>query len=108
MKRSVFALSGVALAMALLVASAAGARPGFHSVGFATACTSQVQVGDPYACSIRILNTVDESADTLRVTSLSARVEPAHGSVASGEIQRDRYRVVVLADHDQRLRIDAR
>jgi len=86
MKTFVLALIGLALAAAPLGGAAATGGPAFHGIGFAQACAGPLHVGDPVSCSARIANTVDEAGDTVRVTSLSDRVETALGTSASGEI----------------------
>ncbi len=59
----------------------------FHGIAFAKQCTSPVQVGDPYTCSLQILNVVDIPAhDTLRVTGFSDNVHSAGGDVTTGNI----------------------
>ncbi len=59
----------------------------FHGIAFAKQCASPVKVGDPYTCSLQILNVVDIPAhDTLRVTGFSDNVHSAGGDVTTGNI----------------------
>ena len=62
------------------------ASAAFHGIGTTKGCVSPVKIGDPYACSVQILNVVDTGHDTLRVTGLSDQVNSAGGAVQSGNI----------------------
>jgi hypothetical protein len=57
-----------------------------HDVSFTKACTSPVNVGDPYTCSMQVLNDVDTVHDTLQISGLSDSVHAASGDVSTGNI----------------------
>jgi len=79
-------LSGVASAFMVFGVSSALADD-FHGIATAKQCTSPVKIGDPYTCSLQILNVVDIPAnDTLRLTGFSDVVHSAGGNVATGNI----------------------
>src|SRR6266498_3633309 len=78
-------LSGVVSAFMVFGVSAALADD-FHGIAFTKGCTSPVKVGDPYTCSVQMLNIVDTAQDTLRVTGFSDTVNAASGAVSTGNI----------------------
>src|SRR4051794_6198135 len=50
-----------------------------HGMGFAKGCDSPVSVGDPYRCFFVLTNTIDQSGDTITVTSITDVVTSAAG-----------------------------
>ena len=81
------ALLGCIVASGFMVFGVSGAlADDFHGIAFAKGCTSPVEIGDPYTCSLQILNVVDTAQDTLRVTGFSDVVHSAGGDVATGNI----------------------
>src|SRR5215212_1037414 len=75
------------VASAFMVFGVSGAlADDFHGIAFAKQCTSPVKIGDPYTCSVQILNVVDTAGDTLRVTGFSDVVHSAGGNVATANI----------------------
>ena len=79
-------LAGLCVITGLLAFGVPSALAAFHGIGVAKGCTSPVKIGDPYTCSVQILNLVDTAHDTLRVTGLSDIVLASGGPVATGNI----------------------
>src|SRR5262245_17215446 len=78
----------IGLTLALTGAFAAGPEP-LHGIGFSKGCTSPTAIGNPYACSYAIQNTIDEAEDTLTIHGLKDIVHAAPqpgGDVSSGNI----------------------
>ena len=75
--------AGVGFA-AMRSASAAGDVQ--HGVGFTKGCASPTNIGQPYACSYTIQNTIDEAHDTLTIDGLNDTVHAAGGNTSSGNM----------------------
>jgi hypothetical protein len=75
---------GIGVLSVLLVFGVSGALAAFHGIAVSKGCTSPVQVGDPYTCSVQIQNIVDTGHDTLQVTGLTDVVNSAGGAVPPG------------------------
>ena len=80
------ALLGLCVAATALAFGAGNALAAFHGIATTKGCVSPVKIGDPYACSVQILNVVDGGHDTLLVTGLSDQVNSAGGAVTTGNI----------------------
>src|SRR5689334_10416944 len=75
----------LALAFALLGVGS-GQASDFHGVAFLKGCATPVPVGVPMSCTARIMNTLDSTHDTIRVTGLTDVVNGSAGQVNSGNI----------------------
>jgi len=67
-------------------ASAAPGDPVNHGISFTKGCAATTQVGQPYACTYSIINSVDGAQDTLTITGLEDVVHAASGDKPSGNV----------------------
>ncbi len=57
-----------------------------HGISFLKGCAGPTNVGDPYSCTFRVSNTVDQASDTLTITSVVDVVHAGSGDVSSGNL----------------------
>ena len=78
-------LLGLAVVTTAMVFGVGTASAAFHGIGLTKGCVSPVKIGDPYTCSVQILNVVDHGARHGSRHRLERQVNSAGGPREFGE-----------------------
>jgi hypothetical protein len=84
--RGFLRLSAISVAVFALLAIGSAQASESHTIVFLKGCASPVPVGDQLSCTVRIMNTLDSTHDTIRVTGLVDTVNGSGGQVSGGNV----------------------